>query len=230
MRLDLDDSERDLEATPGRLDLTIFEQEALKEFCSQGAQRAADALGKFLGWRVSTAFRQAQVVPQEEALARWTHSGLRTEGSLIATYARVPGAIPLATLVTLDDLSALSVVSTLRGNPSEDLRPLSFEDQAMLKEFCNILGNSFLSVLADLLEVPLLPRSPVLITDTLAAIIDFVALSQSSTRYLLTFSIGLNTNQTSSQVIIALILDEAALSVLATKIDRIFGLEPMLAN
>ncbi len=229
MEPDPDGSEGGATVSPGRMDLTIFEQEALKEFCSQGAQRAADALGKLLGWRVSTAFRQAQVVPQEDALARWKRSGLRTEGSLVAAYSRVPGPIPLATLVTLDDLSALSAVATLRGEDDSEIRPLTFEDQAMLKEFCNILGNSFLSVLADLLEVPLLPRSPILITDSLAAIIDFVALSQSSTRYLLTFSIGLNTQRTSSQVLIALILDEAALSALATKIDRIFGLEPMLA-
>lgn len=150
---------------------TDIELDALKEFTSVGTSHAATALSKLLDRKVEVSVPDAKLV-EVTKIPDFLGGG---EQFIDGLYFRIHGDINGSILMFLQEAEADVLVNILMaGIPDNDLPDYQELRKSALMELGNILTNSYLNALAEMLEMRILLSVPHFASDSLAAVMDFL--------------------------------------------------------
>lgn len=156
------------------------EERAITALGRLGAERCASALSSLLdGLPVDV-----DVTDVVSGDVRSVASGRFTESGVVAVVSSVPGDLRFGIIVMLPERDARVIVSTLFGRGVEDIHP-GTEAGSAITEVGSICIGAYVSALASVLGVPLLPQAPRTAVDLPLAIFEsalaeFVALASGS--------------------------------------------------
>jgi len=149
--------------------LAEFQLDVLKEIGNIGAGHAATALSVLLDKPVDMLVPKVQILQFEEIAS--CVGG--PEELVVAVYLRVIGDVPGNLFFILNLESARSVLRTIVGLLPSDEDFFTDLERSALHEIGNIMAGSYLSSLADLTRLNLVPSVPALAIDMAGAILSF---------------------------------------------------------
>lgn len=156
------------------MEITQFQQDALREIGNIGSGHAATALSTLLQRRIDMSVPKVWAVPFEQVSS--IVGELDSPQAVI--YVRVEGEAPGKAVFFFPVESAEIVVQTLFGT----IEPLDifFDEmaQSALREVGNILVSSFLIALTKFSGIPLQPSVPALAVDMIGASLDAIFLEE----------------------------------------------------
>lgn len=147
---------------------TDLQLDALRELANIGSGNAAAALSTMLGHPVDISVPTAAALPLADAVAIAGDPEALRHGILVPIVGELEAAVVL--LVPEDDAEALCGVYGLDPN--------SADGASMLAEVGNILGTSYINVLAQMSGMEMEPAPPQVVVDMLAAILATVLLAR----------------------------------------------------
>jgi chemotaxis protein CheC len=152
--------------------LSIEQLDALKEVGTIGAGHAANALSQLAGRKIMISVPEVKAVPLKEVVEL---VGL-PESLVAVVYMNLMGDAQGKTLLIFPRQSAFNLVDILMKRPPGQTKFLKEMDSSALKEVGNILTGSFLTTLADFLNIALIPSVPLLAYDMVGAILEALAI------------------------------------------------------
>ena len=152
-------------------DFTDIELDALREFTNMGAAHAATALSKLVDRKIQIKTPQVKIAPVEQIPAKL--GGADNPG--VGLYFRTSGDLSGSILLFFPQATAHVLVELL----TSDMCPKSITEfnevgRSALMEVGNILTNSYLNALAEMMHMRLLLSVPHYSADFLGAVIDFL--------------------------------------------------------
>ncbi len=145
--------------------------DALRELANIGAGTASTALSEMLGRAVDLSVPDAQVLPMGEAVDALGDP----ESDITAIVLGVGGDLPGTVVMLLTPPDADALCGLLGLPPGSELAP------SALGEIGNIVGTSYLNVLAGMSGMAIDPTPPVTATDMLGAIVESVLVARAAT-------------------------------------------------
>lgn len=142
--------------------------DALRELANIGSAQAAAALGSMLGCPVDISVPTAAALPLPEAVAIAGSPDEPRYGIVVPVVGDFEAAVVL--LVPEDDARTLTAVF--------GLTPDTEDGQSALQEIGNILGTSYINVLAQMCGLGMEPAPPQVVADMLGAILSSVLLAR----------------------------------------------------
>ena len=142
--------------------------DALRELANIGSGQAAAALSQLLGRPVDISVPTAAALPLAEAVAVSGDPDAARYGILVPIIGEMEAAVVL--LVPEEDAVTLTSVF--------GLEPASEDGRSMLAEVGNILGTSYINVLAQMTGMEMEPAPPQVTHDMLGAILASVLLGR----------------------------------------------------
>ena len=154
-----------------KIKLTEAHLDALKEVGSIGSAHAATALSQLAEKKITITVPKVRVVPLKEI-----SDLIGPPETLVATiYMRLLGELEgMAMIIFLRD-SALNLVDILMKRPPKSTKILRKMDRSALKEAANIMTGSFVTALAEFLNISIIQSTPQLAFDMVGAILDALA-------------------------------------------------------
>lgn len=150
--------------------LSFTQLDVLKEIGTIGSATAATALADLVAAKVDISVPQVSLVPLENL-----STVLASADTLYFVLdMEINGDIGGRIFLLFSPEDAKFLASVLLGKPKEEL---DFKDdmfKSALKEACNILGGAYISALADITNLAILPSIPSLALDMVGAILDFI--------------------------------------------------------
>jgi len=150
--------------------LSFTQLDVLKEIGTIGSATAATALADMVSEKVEISVPQVSLVPLENL-----STILASADTLYFVLdMEINGDIGGRIFLLFSPEDAKFLASVLLGKPKEEL---DFKDdmfKSALKEVCNILGGAYISALADITNLSILPSIPSLALDMVGAILDFI--------------------------------------------------------
>jgi chemotaxis protein CheC len=150
--------------------LSFTQLDVLKEIGTIGSATAATALADLVAAKVEISVPQVSLVPLENL-----STILASADTLYFVLdMEINGDIGGRIFLLFSPEDAKFLASVLLGKPKEEL---DFKDdmfKSALKEACNILGGAYISALADITNLAILPSIPSLALDMVGAILDFI--------------------------------------------------------
>lgn len=150
---------------------TETQLDALRELANIGSGQAAAALSTMLGHPVDISVPTAAALPLAEAVAVAGNPDEPRHGILVPIVGEFEAAVVL--LVPEPDAVQLCAVY--------DLDPCSEDGASFLGEIGNILGTSYINVLAEMCGMDMEPAPPQVVHDMLGAILASVLLAGDDT-------------------------------------------------
>jgi len=158
--------------------------DTLKEIVNMCTARAAHACSELFGRKVMIDVPEAKILPLQEVPEYLGGPELKIAGTYFNMYGDATGKI----LLMLDHNSAINIADRLTSavqyinisSKKEDIEELKISS---LKEFGNIVVNSYINALAEILEMELSPSVPFYASDMLGAVIDFLLIEISQNSY-----------------------------------------------
>lgn len=147
---------------------TDIQLDALRELANIGSGQAAAALSTLLGKPIDISVPTAAALPLNEAIAVAGEPEEVRHGILVPIVGDMGAAVVL--LVPDQDAHTLCGVFGLDPNGPDG--------RSMLAEVGNILGTSYINVLAQMTGMALEPAPPQVVTDMLGAILESVLLGR----------------------------------------------------
>ncbi len=142
----------------------------LKEISSIGTSHAASALSQMLGCKVMIEVPSVQLLPLSEV----ANNLGGPEKPIIGLHFQILGDLNGRIMLILDRKSGHKIAAMLVGdNPSDESR-LENLDESAIKELGNIVTNSYLNAIAELLGVKLMLSVPFYAEDMMGAVIDLL--------------------------------------------------------
>jgi chemotaxis protein CheC len=153
------------------LAFTDLELDALRELANIGSGNAATALSAMLGKQVDISVPTASAVPLAEAVAIAGEPDEVRHGVVVP----IVGDLEAVVLLLFPDEDARKLCGIYGIEPSTD------DGRSMLGEVGNILGTSYINVLAQMVGMELQPAPPQVVEDMLGAILTSVLLGPGET-------------------------------------------------
>lgn len=156
------------------MEITQFQQDALREIGNIGSGHAATSLSTLLQRRIDMSVPKVWAVPFEQV----SNIIGQLDSPQVVIYVKVEGEAPGKAVFFFPVESAEIIVQALfRTNASIDLY---FDEMvhSALKEVGNILVSSFLIALTQFSGIPLQPSVPALAVDMIGASLDAIFLEE----------------------------------------------------
>lgn len=141
--------------------------EGFQAISKAAAENASQALAKLTGKPVSVEILKAEMRPVTEFGV-----ALEPEALVTAIYLPITGDVRGASLLVFPKEVALNLCDVLLKRPSGTTRALSELGESALKEVGNIIAGSYLTVLANKLQIKLVEHIPSLSSDMYGAVLD----------------------------------------------------------
>jgi chemotaxis protein CheC len=142
--------------------------DGLRELANIGSAQAAAALSQMLGQPVDISVPTAAALPLDEAIALAGDADAPRHGILVPIVGEFEASVVL--LIPDQDAAALCAVYGLEpGTP---------DGRSFLAEVGNILGTSYINVLAQMCAMKMEPAPPQVVADMLGAILASVLLGR----------------------------------------------------
>jgi len=145
--------------------------DALTEVGTIGAGHAANALSQLTSRKVMISVPEVKATPLNKIMELAGPSEILSA----AVYMKLIGDTQGRSLIIFPKQSAFNIVDILMKRPKGQTKFLSEIDCSALKEVGNILTGSFLTALANFLNVSLMLSTPLLAYDMVGAILDTLA-------------------------------------------------------
>jgi chemotaxis protein CheC len=139
------------------IELTELEQDALTEVVNIGVSRAAASLRKMVGKQVLLSVPAVEIVSRERAAALL---GERESSDLVAVRQCFAGAFSGRAMLIFPEEKSLELVRAVTGDTLSTAELAEMEEEA-LAETGNIILNSCLATMANMLKRPLTMSIPV---------------------------------------------------------------------
>lgn len=153
-------------------DLNNLQIDVLKEIGNIGAGNAATALAKMLNKRVGMDVPKVKILEFKDVSE--TLGGAETQ--VVGILLRVTGDLSGYIMFILEYNAAHLLVNILMGKPFDELGEFSELEISALKEIGNILASSYVSALAALTNLNVLPSVPDMAIDMAGAILSVPAI------------------------------------------------------
>jgi chemotaxis protein CheC len=147
---------------------TDMQLDALRELANIGSGTAGTALGQMLGKSVDISVPTAAVLPLPEAVAIAGRPDELRFGVVVPIVGDMDAIVVL--LFPEPDARALCGIY--------GIEPTTSDGQSMLGEVGNILGTSYINVLAQMVSMDLEPAPPQVVEDMLGAILESVLIGR----------------------------------------------------
>jgi chemotaxis protein CheC len=147
---------------------TDMQLDALRELANIGSGNAGTALGSMLGKSVDISVPTAAVMPLEEAVAIAGRPDELRHGVVVP----IVGDMDAIVVLLFPDADARTLCGIYGIEPSTP------DGKSMLGEVGNILGTSYINVLAQMVSMDLEPAPPQVVEDMLGAILQSVLLGR----------------------------------------------------
>jgi len=141
------------------------------EISGRGISKAIENLSRFCGREVSVrsfGLRRAEMSEIPDIMG-----GPAVEA--VGIYITISGPAHGHIMLLYDPAMAFGFADLLLGMPPGTTRTLGDMERSALGELGNIMGSSFLNVLADSTGLRLLPSPPIILSDMAGALLDVVA-------------------------------------------------------
>ncbi|MFH1415179.1 MAG: chemotaxis protein CheC [Elusimicrobiota bacterium] len=156
--------------TEEKYKLTEIQYNTLKEVTSLGIQKATFALEQMVDKEIGITVPDVKLIPFQE-VSEYLGGG---ESEIVGLYLKMLGDISGSVLLAFSKNSAYTLAGLLVGEDSTETEYLSELGKSALKEMGNILTNTYLNIMAEMMEVNTFPSIPHFAEDMLGAIIDFI--------------------------------------------------------
>jgi chemotaxis protein CheC len=147
---------------------TEIQLDGLRELANIGSAQAAAALSQMLGQPVDISVPTAAALPLDEAIALAGEADEPRHGILVPIVGEFEASVVL--LVPDEDAATLCAVY--------GLDPSTPDGRSFLQEIGNILGTSYINVLAQMCGMEMEPAPPQVVADMLGAILASVLLGR----------------------------------------------------
>jgi chemotaxis protein CheC len=147
---------------------TDMQLDALRELANIGSGNAGTALGSMLGKSVDISVPTAAVMPLEDAVAIAGRPDELRHGVVVP----IVGDMEAIVVLLFPDPDARTLCGIYGIEPS------TADGKSMLGEVGNILGTSYINVLAQMVSMDLEPAPPQVVEDMLGAILQSVLLGR----------------------------------------------------
>lgn len=138
------------------VELTELEQDALTEVVNIGVSRAAASLRKMVGHQVLLSVPAVEIVTREKAV---TLLGERESNDLVAVQQSFSGAFSGRAMLIFPQENSLALARAVTGDELSPDELLEMEQEA-LSETGNVILNSCLATMANMLKRPLTMSIP----------------------------------------------------------------------
>jgi len=198
------------------VNLTTVQEDALVELINIGFGRAAAALSKLTGHRVQLEVPQVTMCPIEEMADR-LRPMLANE--LATVHQIFSGPVDGDALLVLDQQSAAILKELLTDEPA---LPLEIDRSAreVITEIGNILLNACLGTFGNLLKVQVSFSVPHLTLDTLASVVESIAVDREGLRYALIVHSSFRLRDSSLTGYLVIVLGVASIERLIAALER----------
>jgi chemotaxis protein CheC len=142
--------------------------DALRELANIGSGNAGTALGQMLGKPVDISVPTAAVLPLADAVAIVGEPDQLTHGVVVP----IVGDMEAIVVLLFSDPDARTLCAIYGIEPS------TADGRSMLGEVGNILGTSYINVLAQMVDMALEPTPPQVVEDMLGSILQSVLLGR----------------------------------------------------
>jgi chemotaxis protein CheC len=143
--------------------------DALKEVVNIGTGQAATSLSEVLNQKVMINVPQVSLVPIEEVSKQL--GGNQTP--IVGVYFQTTGELESRILLIFSQETGHTLASLLTGNPKRKSE-LDDIEKSSIMELGNIITNSYINAMSQLLDIKLYPSIPFYAEDMLGAVIDFL--------------------------------------------------------
>jgi chemotaxis protein CheC len=150
--------------------VTDFQLNTLREVTGIGVKTATAALEQMLNRRIDIAVPDIKVV----SLAEVPDFLGGAEKEIVGLHLKMLGEFSGSILLKFSVETAHVLVNTLLDEGGSDKTIISELGESALKEIGNIITNTYLNIIAQMLEVNTFPSVPHFARDMLGAIIDFM--------------------------------------------------------
>jgi len=144
-----------------QIKLTLMQEEALKEIGNLGAAQATTTLSKVVRRKIELNVPYIRVVP----INKLSSIIVGPREVIASTFMKIFGDMSGSVLVLFKKKTAYALVDLMLKKPFGSTRKLEEKDISALIELSNIINNSYLSALANFLEMKCNPCTPELVLD-----------------------------------------------------------------
>ncbi|WP_369061970.1 chemotaxis protein CheX [Caulobacter sp. 73W] len=198
----------------GRIELEPLERDALTELVNIGVSRAAASLRKMVGEQVLLSVPSVEVVTRNSAAALIRE---REQGELVAVLQDFSGVFSGRALLIFPQANSLSLVHAVTGGALSPEETAEMEQEA-LAETGNVVLNSCLATMANMLQQPLSMSLPEVIRGD--GLVLFDSEGQGDAGVVLFLYINFSINDRDIRGYIAMLMDLPSLEALRTLIAQ----------
>lgn len=150
--------------------LNTLQKDALHEISNITTGNAKTALSKIINKSVEVSIPKAELLKKQE-LAKSLGGPKKM---VMAIYCRITGDLTGQALFFFRRESAMQLVDLLLGKEGNQTRVLDTYSESAFGEMANIFTGSYLNALSELFGLRILPGVPVVATDYVGPIVDYV--------------------------------------------------------
>lgn len=144
--------------------------DALKEVVNIGTAQAATSLSEILNQKIMINVPEIKLIPIEN-ISEELGGANKT---IIGVYFQTSGELESRILLVFQKDVGHSLASLLTGNKTKEIENLEDVSKSSIMELGNIIANSYINALSELLDIVLYPSVPYYAEDMLGAVIDFL--------------------------------------------------------
>ena len=144
--------------------------DALKEVVNIGTGQAATSLSEILNQKIMINVPEAKFVPLEQISEQLGGS----DKQIIGVYFQTTGELESRILLIFERETGHNLATMLTGNKPPMNEPLGDLERSAIMELGNIIANSYINAMSQLLGIKLYPSVPFYAEDMLGAVIDFL--------------------------------------------------------
>lgn len=133
--------------------LSLIESDFLKELANIGIGHAATSLSDMVNVKVDISLPSMNIISIENII------GMKNQ-SFCAVTTGIMGDIKGILVTIFSDDTSFWLIDRMFGNPEGTTKEYTEEGRGAMKEFCNIIGGSFLTSLSNFLQFDMMPKIP----------------------------------------------------------------------
>ena len=150
--------------------LTTIEVDALKEAGNVGVGNAATAISKMLNKKIGINIPETKFVPLE----KFSNEVGGAEKIVVSLYLQITGDLNGECIFLFPKQGAMELIDLLMMKEPGSTRIIEEMEESAFKEMSNIFVGAYISSIAKMLSMRLLPSVPHIATDMAQSIIDFM--------------------------------------------------------
>ncbi|MGM5482519.1 MAG: chemotaxis protein CheC [Nanobdellota archaeon] len=150
--------------------LNSFQKDALSEISNITTGNATIALSKLINKNVKISIPRAVLMNKGEL----SKSMGGSKKMVMSIYSRITGDITGQVLFFFKRTAAMQLVDLLVGREQKSTKVLDSYSESAFGEMANIFTGSYLNALSKMLDIRILPGIPVIATDYVGPIIDYL--------------------------------------------------------